>query len=294
MTKCKGCALPFEPKRKDSKFCGSSCRQRWADRIGSKRCQAEGCDKGVRARGLCPSHYNRAYHPRSDPTPTPCYGCGVDVIRYTKPGRKTSCSPRCRYFAYYGRWPEQGKELVGPVPRTDKAGGTPRARAIRDGLRGQGKVPALTQRVRFSAGMCGWCGAAFVLDMRTTGMPARYCTIKCTRKAGRARYRLARGQFAIHPAIRAAIYDRDNWKCQLCGEPVDRALPPNDMMSASLDHIECQAWTLVPDHSPGNLRLAHRLCNSMRGNREGNRDPATLPQPLSLLSAGEVARSSDP
>ena len=70
--------------------------------------------------------------------------------------------------------------------------------------------------------------------------------------------------FSIDPSVRYAIYDRDKWVCQLCMEPVDPTLVSPDPWSASLDHIECQSWVLVPDHSPANLRLAHRWCNSAR------------------------------
>lgn len=76
----------------------------------------------------------------------------------------------------------------------------------------------------------------------------------------------ARTGFHISKAARGAIYERDGWVCQLCLDPVDSALPPNDMWSASLDHIVCQSWAGQPDHSPSNLRLAHRWCNSVRGN----------------------------
>lgn len=43
----------------------------------------------------------------------------------------------------------------------------------------------------------------------------------------------------ISRADRLAVYERDQWTCQLCRGPVD----------------------------PANLRLAHRSCNSARGNR---------------------------
>lgn len=66
---------------------------------------------------------------------------------------------------------------------------------------------------------------------------------------------------------RHAIYERDNWTCQLCMKPVDKTLPALDRMAATLDHIECQSWVLVPDHSDQNLRLAHRSCNSKRRDR---------------------------
>lgn len=71
----------------------------------------------------------------------------------------------------------------------------------------------------------------------------------------------------ITPAKRQAIYERDGWVCQLCSEPVDRTLDSCHRFAATLDHIECQSWALIPDHSPENLRLAHRACNSRRRDR---------------------------
>ena len=109
------------------------------------------------------------------------------------------------------------------------------------------------------SGPCAWCGESFTIIDQTT---ARYCSTRCARSAARA----ARDdRFRISPRIRLAIYERDGWVCQLCGDPVDAMLHYLDDWAASLDHIECQSWVLVPDHSPANLRLAHRICNSMRG-----------------------------
>lgn len=60
---------------------------------------------------------------------------------------------------------------------------------------------------------------------------------------------------------------RDGSNCTICGEPLDRAEPTRGNGKAiSFDHI-------VPRSEGGsdrleNLRLAHRLCNSLRG-----RDP---------------------
>lgn len=75
--------------------------------------------------------------------------------------------------------------------------------------------------------------------------------------------------------FRLAIYERDGWTCQLCGDPVDWTLDPFDPWAATLDHIVCQAWTDEPDHSPSNLRLAHRWCNSLRGD-ESHPEALTL------------------
>lgn len=108
------------------------------------------------------------------------------------------------------------------------------------------------------SGPCSWCGETFTIRDQST---ARFCSLSCSRKNDRA----ARGRFLIRRSVRLAIYERDDWTCQLCMEPVDPDLPTSDVWAATLDHIECQAWGEKPDHSPENLRLAHRWCNSVRG-----------------------------
>lgn len=75
-----------------------------------------------------------------------------------------------------------------------------------------------------------------------------------------------RGSEWISAAERLTIYRRDDWTCQLCGNPVD----PNAELfkdRASLDHIVPRSLQDVQDDSPSNLRLAHVGCNARRGNR---------------------------
>ena len=105
---------------------------------------------------------------------------------------------------------------------------------------------------------------SYLHDMHITGTVAKYCSALHAKAAGRARYKARHGRFAITRTRRLAIYERDGWICQLCFEPVDPALPSSHRMSATLDHIECQSWVLLPDHSDANLRLAHLICNSRR------------------------------
>jgi len=69
----------------------------------------------------------------------------------------------------------------------------------------------------------------------------------------------------IAPKVRHSLYERDDWTCQLCHEPIDRDAHWNTNYAPSLDHIVPQSHTLVPDHRPSNLRTAHRVCNSRRG-----------------------------
>ena len=110
----------------------------------------------------------------------------------------------------------------------------------------------------FVEGPCGWCRNRFtIVDQRE----ARYCSSRCAGAAGKSRG----GRFTVPPHIRQGIYERDGWVCQLCSDPVDPDLPTSDVWAATLDHVVPQSWTLVPDHRPENLRLAHRWCNSVRG-----------------------------
>ena len=105
-------------------------------------------------------------------------------------------------------------------------------------------------------GECAQCLTYFARH----GQASRFCSTSCRKKARRT--------WRIATRDRLAIYDRDGWVCQLCMEPVDRDLMTTDPLNdwaPSLDHIEPQAWVLIPDHTPRNLRLAHRWCNSVRG-----------------------------
>ena len=218
-----------------------------------RTCTIEGCDKPHRARGLCASHWNATYR-KDQHREVPCTICGTLVVK-NAPGRKRRpvCSERCRYRVTHGRWPETGKELVGPVERRR--------------VPPQVKPTSRPAKVRFVATICGWCAAPFLHDMRITGTLGRYCTKVHAKAASRLRYRMGRGQFAITRTRRLAIYNRDDWTCQLCGERVRDDLPPGHPMSPSLDHIEPQSWALIPDHSESNLRLSHLICNSIRGDR---------------------------
>lgn len=71
----------------------------------------------------------------------------------------------------------------------------------------------------------------------------------------------------IKKDIRFAVYERDDWICQICLEPVDIEAHYLDKWAPSLDHIEPQSHTIVPNHDPENLRTAHRFCNGSRGDR---------------------------
>lgn len=115
------------------------------------------------------------------------------------------------------------------------------------------------------------CGTAF---MGTGG--AWYCDDACkvvgqrTAKARRRRRekdtRRARGRDAfIEPVYRTKVFERDGWRCGLCGQSVPKGLAVPHPKAATLDHI-------VPiaaggTHGYANVQLAHFLCNSRKSDR---------------------------
>jgi 5-methylcytosine-specific restriction endonuclease McrA len=61
------------------------------------------------------------------------------------------------------------------------------------------------------------------------------------------------------------IFDRDDWLCQLCGEPVDPATSWPDLSSASLDHR--MPLSKGGHHTRINVQLAHLGCNMSKNDR---------------------------
>ncbi|GEM41965.1 HNH endonuclease [Nocardia ninae] len=51
--------------------------------------------------------------------------------------------------------------------------------------------------------------------------------------------------------------------CHLCGNPIDLTLPHTDAQSWTADHINPRS---LGGHILGEMRAAHRSCNSSRGN----------------------------
>lgn len=63
----------------------------------TNHCNADGCTKLVRARGLCSTHYNRRHQPnRHALASTDCVVCGAGLMRERRSDRRSVCSVGCR------------------------------------------------------------------------------------------------------------------------------------------------------------------------------------------------------
>lgn len=124
------------------------------------------------------------------------------------------------------------------------------------------------------AGRCAECGQAFI-DSRLTGGPntARFCSIRCNRRASSARRR-ARTVAQRDGIIRRwYVLERDNFVCQLCGKKTLRSKAETlgtsnpHPLAPVLDHIVPLAHHGA--HAEHNLQCAHYLCNSLKADTTG-------------------------
>lgn len=131
---------------------------------------------------------------------------------------------------------------------------------------------------------------------------ARAYTVEVRAKHGvspsviwRSRFRAASGySYGRHSSVpmanRRAIYERDAWVCQICTEPISDAVDTPFILRASVDHIVPQSSGFEPDHSTGNLRMAHVICNSLRGdNRMTDEQVRILNPTVNCVREMEVA-----
>lgn len=178
--------------------------------------------------------------------PITCTHCGADALA----ARRTAkyCSQECYRSA---RFPRSTDVEVWAPPLIS----VPGPRWVQD--RSPCHPPIFGSM--FVYGPCSWCGSPFMALAGDFERRSLYCSKRCSRQSERHRS----GRFVVTPSRRLKIYERDGWTCQLCTEPVDPSLHHSDQWAATLDHIVPRSQG--GDDSDENLRLAHRWCNSVRG-----------------------------
>jgi len=101
---------------------------------------------------------------------------------------------------------------------------------------------------------CERCGTTFL----THQPKQKYCDPRCrehARSAGRGR--------PPSPATKRAIFERDGWRCYLCGGDIDRDARFPAARSPSIDHVKPVSGGGSSD--PTNLRATHWGCNEAKG-----------------------------
>lgn len=215
--------------------------------MNKRTCTMPECNNKHLAKGLCGTHYNRTLPNRHAKKMVACAWCGTEVAKQSGGGRKygQACSNECRGYIQrpYSRLPADHW-------------------ALWFGKASVWKAPTPSNFV-FVSCSCVWCGQSFIYQAFGQSIVSKHCSARCQRRAAECR-RGKKGPW-ITAKRRLALYERDQWTCQLCDGPVDKSLHYSDDWAPSLDHITPRSKQIVPDHSDANLRLAHRWCNAVLG-----------------------------
>ena len=264
----------------------------------TKICVEGGCDRPVRARGVCDMHYKRQARAEgrwNEKKLVACVVCDTEVERVGGGGRKYGnvCSTICRellnggpaercripddhwvrWIGKFSHWPRYGMKdcahcgtnfvlkSAAQIYCSSKCSGAAGWARRREKL-GWVSYEETQSKDRY----CERCGKEY----RSPYLSRVHCSDFC-RDADADDRRKSRGTKLYHgwisKFVRLKIYERDNYICWLCNEPVDRdADPQKDDWAPSLDHV-------VPrsrggSHDPENLRTAHRWCNSVRSDND--------------------------
>ena len=232
--RCPYCCDLMPPRREQ---CGKSeCRRQYLNARG-RRWNAE--HPGYRAR--YPRNNNVYKHV--------CEACGVAFKSHKQEQR--TCSAECHSERCRRRHVQL---IVHPAPHSDLPAHHP---------------AVLMQRPEykrlFIAGRCRRCGNYFVVNAPRGD--AAFCSVACARLSGKATRRARKRQAPARPYNRVDIFERDGWRCHLCGKKINRRLSHSHPMGATIDH-------LIPVAAgggdvPENVRPAHRRCNSIKRDQGG-------------------------
>lgn len=208
------------------------------------KCRCDICREAVNAAGRA---YRLTVLARDGMSPTqkyrpspwggtaPCTGCGTPITaRSTRP----MCRP-CRRQEIDAKRAAKRKRATAAQRLTRAAAGR-------------------TGNGIWCAGDCASCGTPFV----RRGQPSPYCSQVCSRREKAARRRALEAGAKITPGRRFAVHERDNWRCTICGDPVNRDAKVPELDAPVIDHR-------IPlarggSHGADNWQTAHFYCNSVK------------------------------
>lgn len=107
---------------------------------------------------------------------------------------------------------------------------------------------------------CAACGRSIVIDpLARKQKIKKFCGPTCVSQGGKHTRRARIAGVPSEDIDRNLVFERDEYICGLCHQPVNRTLQYPDPMSKSLDHI-------IPisrggSHTYDNVQLAHLCCN---------------------------------
>lgn len=253
---CVQCGQDFRALNPKRKCCGQNCGGKW-----SKARQNEWRAQRAEQRNT-----------------RPCQCCGVIFRRQRASDPGKFCSRRCavnakRKHASPKEAKRAGKQRERDRRRAakglDRPGTCARCEAtfVRKSEGHKFCSPACAQAVQIhDPRQCKACEAEFT----PTHGGAEYCSQACARRAERVKYGTCHRRRARYhgvpyePVNRLKVFERDGWRCQVCGKATPRKWQGTTRDSApELDHRIPMA--MGGAHSYENCQLACRMCNATKG-----------------------------
>lgn len=244
---CTQCGAEFSGHKR--KFCTAKCRDLAA--ITRKRDHRD-CERGPIQ-------------------PTSCNHCGDEFMPKHRANTRF-CSVTCKQ-----RW--FGKDRSpGVAERANLARQAADARrtqtAKRAELRALVEQEAMKRRAaadraradKLKPRPCRRCGTKFT--PKSTGQSV-FCTERCRRRChkgerGTHRSRAVKAGVAYQPINRTKVFERDGWKCQVCGRTTPQRLCGSTSQRApELDHRV--PFAMGGGHTWDNVQCACRECNARKG-----------------------------
>lgn len=224
----------------------------------TRLCSTAGCERKIQAREMCTTHWSQWYRENRKQQHA-CDGCGAMFMRATATAK--FCTLECHNASQArGGRRTQARERI---ERNGKRGSAQwRAnQALRKAAQGRSGGARV-----WVHGRCVLCSTLFT----SPGALSKYCSRGCRQTDRGTR------MYGLTLNDRLAIFDRDNWTCTICTEPVKALAHHLTDWYPTLDHIIPRAHGGTNDLS--NLRTAHRWCNSVRGDLSHYTDADLAPR----------------
>ena len=229
-----------------------------------------------------------------------CQDCGVEHICEKRTDRQQTRCPSC---ARKNGW--KSRERPAPEPKAPYSKIIPGATCERCGALFTARTTTqkyCSATCRVEAGLikqgcrnrnCMNCGSSLGYYSRaslcTSCKDERHSVRRKMDRASRPKgmeshRRRARKHGAEYEVIdRDKVFERDNWMCGICGDPISKDATYPDLMSPSLDHIK--PLSRGGDHLYSNVQASHFMCNSVKGAGSGDevRGASDFPESLTLF-----------
>lgn len=191
-----------------------------------------------------------------------CEYCGKDSYRGmsgTNPGPSRFCSMACRTAKTVA-----AGDLADMARQEYRRNVLPEIEALR-------RIARYVEKPLIFRCNCLHCDAAMIVR-RNGGLHKKVCDtcaaalLKTLRAISKAKRRAVERGVEAHSINPIAVFERDKWKCRLCGVSTPRALRGTyEPRAPELDHI--LPLSKGGSHTWGNVQCACRACNGAKSNK---------------------------